>query len=136
LARGRLWASLLIGSGAQPFGGNPKGTILFTPDGHFALFQSRSELPKIASNDRTKATSEEAKAIVAGSIAYYGTYSIDEAKKSLSIVIEGSTFANLLGSPAQKIINSLTANELKFANPRTPSGMTLETIWKRTSSSQ
>src|SRR5262245_12505115 len=65
-------ADLANGTSAEPFGANPKGTIIFTPDGHFALFQSRSELPKIASNDRAKATAEEAAAIVGGSIAYYG----------------------------------------------------------------
>ncbi|HEY4406358.1 MAG TPA: lipocalin-like domain-containing protein [Xanthobacteraceae bacterium] len=125
-------AELANGTGAEPFGANPKGTIIFTPDGHFALFQSRSELPKIASNDRSKATTEEAAAIVGGSIAYFGTYSVNEAEKSLSVVLEGSTFANLLGGPAQqRLVTSLTASELKFANPRTPSGMTLETVWKR-----
>lgn len=128
-------AELANGTNAEPFGANPKGTIIFTPDGHFALFQSRSELPKIASNDRAKATGEEAAAIVGGSIAYYGTYSVNEAEKSLSVVLDGSTFANLLGGPAQKrLITSLTSSELKFANPRTPSGMTLQTAWKRAQS--
>jgi hypothetical protein len=128
-------AELANGTSAEPFGGNPKGTIIFTPDGHFALFQSRNELPKIASNDRTKATAEEAAAIVGGAIAYYGTYSVNEAEKSLSVVLEGSTFANFLGGPTQKrLVSSLTASELKFANPRTPSGMTLETVWKRAQS--
>ncbi len=117
---------------SEPFGASPKGTIIFTSDGHFALFQSRNELPKIAANDRVKATAEEATAIVGGSIAYYGTYSINEADKSLSVVLEGSTFANLLGGPAQKrLITALTATELQFANPRTPSGVTLQTVWKR-----
>jgi hypothetical protein len=126
-------AELGNGSSAEPFGANPKGTIIFTPEGHFALFQSRSELPKIASNDRAKATPEEATAIVGGSIAYYGAYSVNEADKSLSVNLEGSTFANLLGGPAQKrLITSLDANELKFANPKTPSGVTLQTVWKRT----
>jgi hypothetical protein len=128
-------AELANGAGAEPFGANPKGTIIFTSDGHFALFQSRSELPKIASNDRTKATIEEATAIVGGSIAYYGTYSVNKAEKSLSVVLEGSTFANLLGGPTQqRLVTSLTASELKFANPRTPSGMTLQSIWKRAQS--
>jgi Lipocalin-like domain len=63
-------AELSNGSRAEPFGANPTGTIIFTREGHFALFQSRSELPKIASNDRTKVTPEEAAAIVGGSIAY------------------------------------------------------------------
>ena len=128
-------AELANGTSADPFGANPKGIIIFTPDGHFALFQSRSELPKIASSDRTKTTTEEAAAIVGGSIAYYGTYSVNEAEKSLSVALEGATFANLLGSPAQKrLVTSLTASELKFANPRTPSGMTLRTAWTRAQS--
>ncbi|WP_157786072.1 hypothetical protein [Bradyrhizobium yuanmingense] len=31
----------------------------------------------------------------------------------------------------KRLITSLDASELKFANPRTPSGMTLQTVWKR-----
>jgi Lipocalin-like domain/Glutathione-dependent formaldehyde-activating enzyme len=101
-------------------------------DGHFALFQSRSELPKLAANDRAQATPEEAAAIVSGSIAYYGTYTINEVEKSLSVSLDGSTFANLLGGSAQKrLVTLLNATELQFANPRTPSGMTLQTAWKR-----
>jgi len=96
------------------------------------LFQSRAELPKIASNDRAKATAEEAAAIVAGSIAYFGTYSVDEGERSLSVTLDGSTFPNILaGSVQKRLITSLDTNELKFANPRTPSGMTLQTVWKR-----
>ena len=125
-------ADLANGSKSEPFRADPKGIIIFTPDGHFALFQSRAELPKIASNDRAKATAEEAAAIIAGSIAYFGTYSVDEAERSLSVTLDGSTFPNLLGGPAQKrLITSLDTNELKFTNPRTPSGMTLQTVWKR-----
>lgn len=44
----------------RPFGAGPKGIIIFTADGHFALFQSRADVPKIAANDRAKATPEEA----------------------------------------------------------------------------
>jgi hypothetical protein len=48
------------------------------------------------------------------------------------VTLDGSTFANLLGGPEQKrIITSLTADELKFTNPRTPAGVTLLTVWKR-----
>src|SRR3954449_935676 len=66
------------GKKGEPFGPSPKGVIIFSNDGHFSLFQSRAEIPKIAANDRAKATPEEAQSIVASSIAYYGTYSIAE----------------------------------------------------------
>jgi hypothetical protein len=120
------------GSKAEPFGNNPKGIIIFTADGHFSLLQSRADVPKLAENDRAKATPEEAKAVVSSSIAYFGTYSVNEAEKTLSVKIEASTFANLTGGPEQKrLVTSLTADELKFTNPRTPAGVTLQTAWKR-----
>ena len=111
---------------------SPKGLIIFSSDGHFSLFQSRAEIPKIAGNDRAKATPEEAQAIVASTIAYYGTYSIDENSKVMSVKLEASTFANVSANPNQKrTITELTGDELKFSNPRTPNGMTLMTVWKR-----
>jgi hypothetical protein len=120
------------GSKFEPFGANPKGIIIFTSDGHFSLFQSNAEVPRIASNDRGKATPEEATAVIRASIAYYGAYSMNEDEKMLSVRLDGSTFANLIGGPEQKrIITLLTAEELRFTNPRTPAGVTLQTVWKR-----
>jgi hypothetical protein len=120
------------GKKGEPFGSSPKGLIIFSNDGHFSLFQSRAEMPKIAANDRAKATPEEAKNIVASSIAYYGTYSIDEQSKTMVVNIAASTYANVAAIPDQKrTITLLTSDELKFDNPRTPSGMTLRTAWKR-----
>ena len=91
----------------------------------------RADLPKLANPDRARATAEEAQAVVAGSIAYYGTFSINEADKVLTAKVEGSTYANQLGTDQKRIITSLTADELKFTNPRTLAGVTLEFVWKR-----
>jgi hypothetical protein len=120
------------GKKGEPFGPSPKGVIIFSSDGHFSLFQSRAEIPKIAANDRAKATAEEAQAIVASSIAYFGTYTIDESTKVMVVNLAASTYANVAASPNQKrTITLLSADELKFDNPRTPNGMTLRTAWKR-----
>ncbi|MET3911859.1 hypothetical protein ABID59_006226 [Bradyrhizobium sp. S3.3.6] len=120
------------GKKGEPFGPSPKGVVIFSNDGHFSLFQSRAEIPKIAANDRAKATPEEAQSIVASSIAYYGTYSIDEQTKVMVVNLATSTYANVAAIPDQKrTITLLTADELKFDNPRTPNGMTLRTVWKR-----
>src|SRR3954463_14801938 len=83
------------GKKGEPFGPSPKGVIIFSTDGHFSLFQSRAEIPKIAANDRAKATAEEAESIVASSIAYYGTYSIDESTKVMVVNLAASTYANV-----------------------------------------
>ena len=120
------------GNKSEPFGSNPKGMIMFSTEGHFSLFQSKAEIPRIAAYDRAKATPEEAVAIVAGTIAYYGTYSVSEPDNSILVKVNASTFANVADGPQQKrIITSLTADELQFTNPRTPAGVTLRTTWKR-----
>ena len=56
------------GERGEPFGTAPKGVMIFSSAGHFSLFQSRAEIPKIAANDRAKATPEEAQAIVASTM--------------------------------------------------------------------
>lgn len=120
------------GTKGEPFGPSPKGVIIFSNDGHFSLFQSRAEIPKIAANDRAKATPEEAQSIVASSIAYYGSYSLDENTKVMVVNLAASTYANVAAIPNQKrTITLLNSDELKFDNPRTPNGMTLRTTWKR-----
>jgi len=122
------------GTRGQPFGANPKGIIVFSPDGRFSLFQSAAEIPRLAANDRARATPEEAQTVVRNSIAYYGTYTVNETARELSLMLEGSTYANLLGGgPQRRIITALTATELAFSNPRTPSGVTLHTVWRRPS---
>ena len=71
-------------------------------------------------------------AVAAGSIAYTGTYTVDEPTKTVQLNIETSTFPNLVGAPNQRrIITLITADEMKFTNPRTPAGITLEFAWKR-----
>jgi hypothetical protein len=95
--------------------------------------QSRADLPKLESSNRATATPEEAKAVVAGSIAYFGKYSVDEAGRVVSIDIQGSTFANQISSTLdnRRIITSLTANELKLTNAGSASGLKLELVFKR-----
>ncbi len=120
------------GNKGEPFGPSPKGVIIFSSEGHFSLFQSCAEIPVIAANDRAKATPEEAQGIVASSIAYYGTYAIDEKTGLMLVNLAASTYANVAAIPNQKrTITLLTADELKFDNPRTPNGTTLRTTWKR-----
>lgn len=120
------------GSKIDVYGPNANGILIYTSDGYFALVNTRSDLPKFASNSRDRGTPEEYKAVVQGSIAYFGTYSVNEADKVIAAQIEGSTFPNAIGGPDQKrIITSLTANELRFTNPAATSGATLELVWKR-----
>jgi hypothetical protein len=104
------------GSKFQRFGANPKGVNIFDANGHFYIMFARSDLLRIVSNDPSTPTPEEAKSIAAGTIAYYGTYTVDEAVKVVSLHIEASSFPNQLGIDQKRTITSLTATELKYIN--------------------
>lgn len=106
--------------------------VTYNADGRFHFITTRTGTPKLASKDTSRPTPEEAMAIASGSIAYTGTYTIDENTKTILANVETSTFPNLVGAPNQRrIITYITADEMKFTNPRTPSGVTLEFVWKR-----
>jgi lipocalin-like protein len=114
------------------FGDNPKGIVIYTNDGYFSLMQASVTVPKIASGRPATATVDEAKAVVAGSIAYFGRYSLDEASRVLSVDIQASTFANQVGDPTEKrTITSLTDHELKFTRHGQLPNTMLEVVFKR-----
>ena len=66
-----------------------------------------------------------------GSIAYFGTYSVDQADGSVALQIERSSFPNWNGGEQKRVITSLTAQELKYTNPAASVGGSAELAWKR-----
>jgi Lipocalin-like domain len=60
------------------FGPNPQGQETRAANGHVSVIITRSDLPKFASNNRAAETPEENKAVVQGSIAYFGMSSVNE----------------------------------------------------------
>jgi hypothetical protein len=126
--------SLLIDDAIKPdgthtpnFGPNPIGIAMFGADGHFSVTITRAGRPKFASNNRTTGTADENKAVVTGSNAFFGAYTLNEADKTLTLRVEGSTFPNLEGTTQKRTITSLTAgDELTWSNPATKG----EVAWK------
>jgi hypothetical protein len=105
------------GKKTLPFGDKPKGQIIFTADGHFSQVHISSGLPRIASNNRLAGTDADNRAIVQGTLALFGTYSVDETKKTLTFNIVASTFPNQEGSSQTRTIDKLTADEFRNTNP-------------------
>ncbi|MFI5295096.1 MAG: lipocalin-like domain-containing protein [Thermodesulfovibrionales bacterium] len=121
------------GKKTDPFGPNPRGSMLLTPDGRFSMILMRSSLPKFASNVRTKGTVEENQEVVHGSVAAFGTYKVTGDKEQiLNLHMEGSTFPNWDGQDQKRPI-TVKGDELKVTNPA-PSiggGGTNYQVWKR-----
>ena len=120
------------GSKILPFGSNPKGVNIFTEDGHFVQIQVADGIPKFASNSRVTGTAEENQAAVKGSLALFGTYTVDEAAKMIVYKVESSTFPNWVGQEQIRPIDSITADELKHSNAGgSIAGAKTVNIWKR-----
>jgi hypothetical protein len=117
------------GKKVDGFGTNPLGVYMFDANGHFAQMLMRSDLPKYA--NRLKGTAEQEKAVAQGSVAYYGTYTVNEADKVVNVHIVGGSFATFNGTEGKRVIASLTADELKFTNPATSGGTSADSVWKR-----
>jgi hypothetical protein len=123
---------LADGAHVPGYGPNPIGTAIFTADGHYSLQIIRANRPKFAANSRLKGTPDENKAAIQGMISHFGTYTVNEADKTLTFRIEGSSFPNWDGTTQKRMITSLTAgDEVTWTNP-TPSGGAprAELAWK------
>ena len=123
--------SLVSTDNVQNFGTNPKGMLVFESNGRYSLIFMRSDLPKFAANTADKGTAEENKAVMQGMVAHFGTYTVNEADKTIISRAEGSWFPNQIGTESKRIITSLTADELRYTNPATALGTTAQTVWKQ-----
>ena len=112
------------------FGPGPKGQASFDAHGRYILMTARAGQPKFISTNRMEGTAEENKAAVQGSIAHFGSYTVDEARKTISFHIETSTFPNWNGTD-QKRPFSITGDELTWKTPASTGGGTAEVVLRR-----
>ena len=76
-------------------------------------------------------SADEAAKIARGIIVYFGKYSVNEADKTVTYTIEGSTTPNMVGVDQKRIIVSISPEELKYTNAASAEGTRVEGTWKR-----
>lgn len=118
------------GTKTEPYGPNAKGIMTVDVNGRYVIVTNRAGLPKFASNNRLTGTPEENKAIVGGSIAHFGTLSVNNAERAITLKIETSTFPNW-DQTEQKWPFTITGDTLQFTVPAASGGGTATTFWKR-----
>jgi hypothetical protein len=91
----------------------------------------RPDLPKLSSGNPEQVSAEEGQAIARGAIAYFGTYTVDEASKTLSLTIASTTLVNQLGTPQKRVITAISADEMRYQNPTAIAGGQIALVWKR-----
>ena len=117
----RTEATQQDGTKQLPFGPNPRGVNIFTEDGHFTQIQVADGIAV-----------EENKSVVQGSLALFGTYTVDETAKTIIYKVELSTFPNWVGQEQTRPIDSLTAGELRHSSADASiAGAKTVNIWTR-----
>ena len=120
------------GRKSETLGRNPHGTLIFTADGHYTLFMSRAGLPRFDGNNRERGTDDENRAIVRGTIAHSGRYTVDEAAGSFAWRVEFSTFPNW-NNTTQTRKFTLDGDQLRYTNPSASGApdKPLQAVWRR-----
>jgi hypothetical protein len=116
------------GRRVEPFGSAPKGMAIFDSDGRFAIVISRPDLAKFVSNNRMQGTPEENKAIVQGSIGFFGTYSVVDG--AVVQHVEGGTWPGWIGTDQKRMITSFAGDEQTWTTIASFGG-TSELRWRR-----
>lgn len=125
------WQLVSIKAGtAEPYGAKPHGVMFLSAAGHFSVSIVRDGLPGFAAGNRTKGTDAENAAVVQGSLNYFGTYTVDEADKSVTLKIDASSYPNFNGQTQKRLI-SISGDELIVNNPAASGGGAATQVWKR-----
>jgi len=102
---------------AQQVGSNPKGYVMMDSGGRYVQVLRNSDRPKSAGRAE-------------GVIAQFGTWSVNEADKTLTLHREGALNASLEGTD-QKISVSLTGDDLKLTATNLANGARIDIVYRR-----
>ena len=118
------------GKKMEPYGPNPMGYMSLGANGRYSIQLMRSNLPKVASNNRLKTTPEESAAIAQGLLSHFGTWKLADAKTGeIAFHVEGSSFSNWNGADQKRFI-MVKGDTLTLNNPTSPTGGTAVVVYK------
>jgi hypothetical protein len=120
-------------SRVHPYGENPKGMLVFDNRSNYAIQIYKAIRPKIASGDKNICTPEESKALIQGSNAHFGKYTVDEAKHTITFKVNHASFPNWEGIDQERTY-IYTANRISYVVTHTTQGgkaVVAEVVWKR-----
>jgi hypothetical protein len=110
------------------YGAHPKGVAFFDAGGRFIITAMRSDRTNYGSGHPASGTDAENKATAQGAMTYFGTYTVNEADRTIDIHIEASSFPNWSGTDQQRSFSiegdrlTLTARAL---------GGRADVVWQR-----
>jgi hypothetical protein len=80
-----------------PLGEDCAGRLIIDSDGNFNLQLMRPDRGEFASGDIVRGTDQEIRTAYQGFVAFWAKIEVDEEKKEITYVVEGSLFPNCIG---------------------------------------
>jgi hypothetical protein len=98
------------GKKVHTFGTNPKGQWIFGNDGRFSEILVGEPRPDLKTKDPRLPN--------AFIVAWYGTYSVNEADKAVTWRAEGGGYSPRIGSESKLLITTITGDTLNYVGPQ------------------
>ena len=86
------------GAITYPLGKRPQGILVYDREHRVVAQLFDPDRPRFASGDRATGTDTEVRAAFNGSFAYYGHYSLDTLRGTITHHVEGASFPNWIGT--------------------------------------
>src|SRR6516225_10057071 len=110
------WNLISCTNKQEPVCSSPTGSVALTMSGKYIVVLTRKGRPIVDSiggpDGPAGVPPEDYKAIAVGVIASFGTWSVDEARKTITLQVEGDLFPNFEGSDIKATV-SINGDEMK-----------------------
>ena len=124
------------GENRPAYGPNPSGWLVFTKELTFVEVLTDPRIPKFASGTRGEGTDAENRAAMAGSIGFFGRYTVDKDGEFSGNRVEGSTFPNWVGSVRTRDqLRMVVDGDRMTESFKRPEGTEIRIVWERVKAS-
>jgi hypothetical protein len=118
-----------------PLGEHVAGLLMYDAGGNMSAHVMRNDRALFAANDPGRGTDAEVRAAFEGHASYFGTYTIDLARQTVTHHVRGASYPNWIGSDQLRHFKFDGSRLFLSTPPLVSGGQSLEyvAIWERIS---
>jgi hypothetical protein len=116
-----------------PLGEHVSGQLIYNAAGNMSAHVMRNDVPQFVANDSARGTDAEVRAAFEGYTSYFGTYTIDTKKQTVTHRVQGASYPNWVASDQLRYYKFDGSRLSLSAPPIVMGGQTFDfvLIWER-----
>jgi len=120
------------GEVSHPMGQKPVGRLTYDASGHMSAQLMLPDRPKFEAPSKVRGSAEQKIAAFDGYTAYYGTYTVDEAHRTVIHHVEASLYPNWVGTEQRRLFEFSDGKLiLRAVNGAGGPGTESRLVWER-----